>query len=143
MPRLLRLAAGAALIALAGCGGAVRVDPPAPQGSAAAACEELETALPKTLDGLPRVESDPPSPYVAVWGEGAIALRCGVDRPAAMAATDRVDDINGVGWFADPVHPTLFTSVNREAYVEVTISAKHSPGQVLLELADPIKTKVP
>jgi hypothetical protein len=66
-----------------------------------------------------------------------------VNRPAAMSPTDRVDQVNGIAWYADPYKPTLFTAVNREAYVEVTISVIHKPGNVLVELADPIKGAIP
>ncbi|MEU6409885.1 DUF3515 domain-containing protein [Microbispora sp. NPDC046933] len=142
-----RAASGAAVLAalalLAGCSSTVRVEPPTPTGEAAAACRTLDAALPKTLDGLDRVGSEPPSPYVAVWGDGQIALRCGVPRPAAMEPTAEVADINGVGWFQDPRRPTLFTSVNRVAYVEVTIGKDHQPGAVLVDLAGPIKSSIP
>ncbi|GAA0376602.1 hypothetical protein GCM10009530_28900 [Microbispora corallina] len=138
-------AAGTALLVavLAGCSGTVRVTPPSPTGTAAADCRALTTALPRTLVGLDRAETDPPSPYVAVWGEGEIALRCGVERPAAMAPTAEVSDINGVAWFQDPRTPALFTAIGRVAYVEVTISAQHQPGDVLVDLAGPIKAAIP
>jgi hypothetical protein len=136
-------AALAALTVLAGCSGVVRVDPPTPTGTAAAACEKLAAALPRKLDGLDRVASEPASPYVVVWGEGEIALRCGVDRPAAMDATADVSDVNGIGWFNDPQRPALYTAVNREAYVEVTISPQHKPAEVQVDLAGPIKTAIP
>jgi hypothetical protein len=133
----------AAALLLSGCSSAVRMDPPEPSGAAVAACRELGAALPRTLDGAERGVSEPASPYVAVWGGGEIALRCGVPRPASMAPTDQVSDVNGVGWYADPARPALFTAVNREAYVEVTISSAHTPGNVLVDLADPIKRAVP
>jgi hypothetical protein len=129
--------------AMSGCSGALHVDPPTPTGDAAAACLKLAQALPKKLNGLDRVASEPASPYVAVWGEGEIALRCGVDRPAAMAATDEVSDVDGVGWFNDPQRPALYTAVNRVAYVEVTISPKYMPAEVQVDLAGPIKATIP
>ncbi|GAA5042079.1 hypothetical protein GCM10023259_011480 [Thermocatellispora tengchongensis] len=119
------------------------MDPPAPDPTAAAACKTLAGLLPQRLDGADRVESEPPSPYVAVWGEGEIALRCGVPRPAAMAPTDQLSTIDGVGWFADPRADTLFTAVTGSGYVEVTISREHQPGIVLGELAAPIKKALP
>jgi hypothetical protein len=131
------------LLILVGCSSTVRVDPPAPEGAAAAACRKLGERLPQKLDGADRVKSTPASPYVAVWGEAQIALRCGVPRPATMAATDQVPEINGVAWFPDPARPTLFTSIGREAYVEVTISQKHTPQNVLVDLAAPIKAALP
>ncbi|WP_084960089.1 DUF3515 family protein [Thermoactinospora rubra] len=136
----MRWAALLILFALAGCGGAVQVEPPVPQGPAVAACTRLSGMLPATLDGTPRGESTPESPYVAVWGEGEIALRCGVPRPARMAPTAQLQEIDGVGWFADPDVPTLFTAVTDTAYVEVTIARTHEPGEVLVDLAKPILT---
>ncbi|WP_219460940.1 DUF3515 domain-containing protein [Nonomuraea rhizosphaerae] len=128
----------AALAALAGCGGAVRVEPPAPQGEAVAACEGLAGRLPRTLDGAARGESTPASPYVAVWGQAEIALRCGVPRPARMAATDTLQEIDGVGWFADPDKPALFTAIADTAYVEVTVAGTHTAPSVLASLSGPI-----
>ncbi|MER7362982.1 DUF3515 domain-containing protein [Nonomuraea wenchangensis] len=126
------------LLALAGCGGTVQVEPPAPAGPAVAACDRLATLLPASLDGAERGTSEPSSPYVAVWGDGAIALRCGVPRPARMAPTDQLQEINGVGWFADPDRPALYTAVTDAAYVEVTIGGGHTPGDVLAELSGPV-----
>ncbi|TDD09088.1 DUF3515 domain-containing protein [Nonomuraea deserti] len=125
------------LLTLAGCG-TVRVDPPTPQGEAVAACDKLAGLLPATLDGDPRGTSTPESPYVGVWGEGAIALRCGVGRPVRMAPTDQLQEIGGVGWFADPERPTLFTAVTGTAYVEVTVGGEHVAAEVLADLSKPI-----
>ncbi|MGW2217022.1 DUF3515 domain-containing protein [Nonomuraea sp. NPDC001684] len=126
------------LLALAGCGGVVQVDPPKPSGEAAAACDRLASLLPKTLDGAERGTSEPASPYVAVWGEASIAVRCGVPRPARMAPTDQLREIDGVGWFADPGKPTLFTAVAAPTYVEVTVGGDHAAPDVLAELSGPI-----
>ncbi|MBO3746304.1 DUF3515 family protein [Streptosporangiaceae bacterium NEAU-GS5] len=119
------------------CSGTVRVDPPTPSPEAAAACERLAAALPTTLDGAAREPSEPASPYVAVWG--GIALRCGVPRPVSMSPTDQVSDVNGVGWYPDPKRPALFTAIDLDAYVEVTVPGDHPAGGVLVQLADPIK----
>ncbi|MBE1587145.1 DUF3515 domain-containing protein [Nonomuraea angiospora] len=126
------------LLALAGCGGTVQVDPPKPTGEAVTACGKLATLLPQTLDGDRRGTSTPESPYVAVWGDGSIALRCGVPRPARMAPTDQLQEIGGVGWFADPDKPTLFTAVTDAAYVEVTVGGEHVAAEVLADLSKPI-----
>ncbi|MDH2427602.1 DUF3515 family protein [Sphaerisporangium sp. TRM90804] len=134
-----RAAAAVVLVALAGCGGAVRVEPPTPSGVAAKACATLRDRLPRTLDGAERVPSEPPSPYVAVWGSGEIAVRCGVPRPAAMDPTQQIPEIDGVPWFPDPTRPALFTAITRDGYVEVTISAKHQAASVLVDLARPIR----
>ncbi len=126
------------LLTLAGCGGAVQVEPPVPEGEAVAACRQLAGLLPRTLDGEDRVESTPSSPYVAVWGAGTLALRCGVPRPPRMEPTARLQEIDGVGWFADPEKPTLFTAVAAPVYVEVTVGGAHPAGEVLADLSGPI-----
>ncbi|MFC6082054.1 DUF3515 family protein [Sphaerisporangium aureirubrum] len=131
--------AALALLVLAGCGGAVRVDPPSPAGATAQSCRTLTGRLPRALDGAERVPSEPPSPYVVVWGEAEIALRCGVPRPAAMDPQEQVTEVDGVAWYNDPARPALFTALARDGYVEVTISARHQPAGVLVDLAAPIK----
>ncbi|GII76510.1 hypothetical protein Sru01_14920 [Sphaerisporangium rufum] len=132
-----------AMMVLAGCGGTVRVDPPAPRGATAAACAALGDRLPRTLDGAERGRSDPPSPYVAVWGEGEITLRCGVPRPARLDPYQQVPEINGVPWYADPARPALFTALARGGYVEVTISREHQAAAVLVDLAAPVSAAFP
>ncbi|MEV0586262.1 DUF3515 family protein [Nonomuraea sp. NPDC050310] len=138
----MRVMRGAALLVLlgfaAGCGGAVQVEPPVPEGEAAAACARLAPLLPAELDGSARGRSEPESPYVAVWGDGEIALRCGVPRPSRMEPTDQLMEIDGIGWFADPATPTLFTAVTDAAYVEVTVARNHQPAEVLVDLGKPI-----
>jgi hypothetical protein len=129
-----------AVLTVAGCGAAVQVEPPVPQGEAVTACARLHDLLPARLSGLERGESSPESEYVAVWGGGEIALRCGVPRPSRMAATDQLLEIDGVGWFADPDTPTLFTAVTDKAYVEVTAARTHEPGEVLADLSGPVKS---
>ncbi|MFI7449010.1 DUF3515 domain-containing protein [Nonomuraea sp. NPDC049714] len=126
------------LFVLAGCGSAIQVEPPVPEGEAAAACQRLAGLLPATLDGDDRAESAPRSPYVAVWGAGTLALRCGVPRPPRMEPTAQLQEINGVGWFADPEKPTLFTAVAAPVYVEVTVGGSHQAADVLADLSGPI-----
>jgi hypothetical protein len=132
------LAAVLGITVAAGCGGAVQVEPPKPEGDAVAACGRLAGLLPETLDGAARGESTPRSPYVAVWGAAEIAVRCGVPRPARMAPTDQLQEIDGVGWFADPERPTLFTAITDPAYVEVTIAGTHVAAEVLADLSGPV-----
>ncbi|GAA3564334.1 hypothetical protein GCM10022419_051250 [Nonomuraea rosea] len=131
------------LLALAGCGGTLQVDPPKPQGDAVTACDKLATLLPGALDGEQRGTSTPQSPYVAVWGAGTIALRCGVPRPVRMAPTDQLQEIGGVGWFADPDKPALFTAVTDTAYVEVTVGGEHVAAEVLADLSKPVGQMAP
>ena len=144
--RFTRLAGGfvCALLILAGCGGAIRVEPPVPEEPAtAAACRTLVESLPQRSTARTGWSPPPASPYVAVWGPGRIALRCGVPRPVTMSPTDQVPEIDGVAWYAEPSRPMLFTSIGRAAYVEVTIAREHTPQNVLVDLAAPIKAALP
>lgn len=128
-----------AALTLAGCsGGAVQIEPPRPDGEAAAMCDRLAGLLPQRLDGADRAETSPKSAYVAVWGEAEIAVRCGVQRPAKMAATDQLTEIDGVGWYPDPDKPTLFTAIMPNGYIEALISRTHNAPKVLVDLSTPL-----
>jgi uncharacterized protein DUF3515 len=72
-------------------------------------------------------------------------LRCGVPRPAALHPTSELAVIDGISWLpVPPDRPVTFTAVGRRAYVEVTVPPKYTPpGDVLIELAGPIKATIP
>ncbi|GAA3951215.1 hypothetical protein GCM10023085_37320 [Actinomadura viridis] len=128
----------------AGCGaGAVRVPVPAPDAAGARLCAGLR--LPEKVHGLERRDTDPESPLTAAWGSPAIALRCGVPRPAALVPTSQLVTVNGVDWFGQPAdRPVTFTAVARQVYVEVTVPPKYSPpGDVLVELGAAISATIP
>jgi hypothetical protein len=145
--RRLSLIFSAVVLLVAGCGAsAVQVPLPSPDAAAARLCAELR--LPQKLHGQSRRTSQPKSPLVAVWGSPAIALRCGVDRPAAMQPTSQLVTVSGIPWFAEPIdRPVTFTAMGRKAYVDVTVPAAYTenspPGDVLLELTDAIKAAIP
>jgi hypothetical protein len=110
----------------------IRVAAPPPLTAAAQrACQDLVSALPTELGDLPARPVDSPSPYVAAWGEPAIALRCGVARPPSFIATADVQQINGVSWFAERRgSTTAWTVVDRPVYVEVLVPAADASGPV-------------
>ena len=129
---------------VAGCGeGAVRVPVPTPDPAVARLCAGLR--LPETVLGAKRRDTSPDSPLTAAWGSPAIALRCGVPRPAALRPDAQLVTVNGVDWFGEPAdRPVTFTAVARQAYVEVTVPRKYSPpGDVLIELGRPITATIP
>jgi hypothetical protein len=130
----------------AGCGaGEVEVPVPRPPASVASLCRALHDRLPQRLHGLKRRATTPRSDLVTAWGSPAIAVRCGVPRPAGLHLTSQLAVINGVSWLPQPPdRPVTFTAVGRHAYVEVTVPAKYSPpGDVLNELTGPIKATIP
>jgi Protein of unknown function (DUF3515) len=136
----------AALVPLAACGaGAVRVAAPNPPATIVRMCHTLRDRLPARLRGQPRRDTEPGSPLVTAWGSPAIALRCGVPRPAALRPTSELAVLDGVSWLAQPPdRPVTFTAVGRRAYVEVTVPPKYAPpANVLIDLAAPIKAALP
>ncbi|XVQ13152.1 DUF3515 domain-containing protein [Spirillospora sp. CA-255316] len=129
---------------LAGCGdGAVQVPVPSPDAAGARLCAGLR--LPERVHEQPRRDTSPDSPLTAAWGSPAIALRCGVPRPAALRPTSQLVTVNGVDWFGEPAgRPVTFTAVSRQAYVEVTVPSKYSPpGDVLIEVGQAIAETIP
>lgn len=143
--RVLPVALAASVLSAA-CGtGAVEVPVPSPPPAVAQLCRALHDRLPPRLHGLKRRATSPRSYLVTAWGSPAIALRCGVPRPAWLRPTSQLVDVNGVSWLPQPPdRPVTFTAVGRRAYVEVTVPPKYSPaGDVLFELAGPIKSTIP
>ncbi|MGI8335506.1 DUF3515 domain-containing protein [Actinomadura scrupuli] len=132
---------------LTGCAaGTVQVPVPSPDPAAARLCAGLRP--PHRLHGQTERTTSPRSRLVAAWGSPAIALRCGVSRPAALRPASQLVTVNGISWFEEPAdRPVTFTAVGRQAYVEVTIPAKYTehspPGDVLLELTAAIKAALP
>ena len=86
-------------------------------------------ALPDTFQLLDKREVDSSSSQVAAWGDPATVLRCGVDRPDALAPGSAAQQfyINGVLWqpeenpdgVVDPTKPLVITVVDRDVYIEV------------------------
>jgi hypothetical protein len=101
------------------------VDVPPVTPEADASCPQLMSVLPVELDGAPsrRVQSD--SPYAYAWGDPAIVLVCGVDRPAGYVAGASAIQINGVQWYVDTSDPdtTVWTTVDRPVYVQISLPA--------------------
>lgn len=134
------------LLVLAGCGaGAVEAPVPHPPAAVAHRCESLRQKLSAKVHGQERRATTPKSPLVTAWGSPAIVVRCGVPRPAALKLDSELVTINGVNWLGVPIdRPVTFTAVGRLAYVEVTVpGAYQPPGDVLIELAGPIKAAIP
>ena len=128
------------ILALAFSGGtsgsgpsAVKVTPP----PAVAACGTLMASMPSSLGDLSSRTVTPASSQVRAWGDPAVVLRCGVERPAALVPGSTDPQISiaplgssaaGVLWDqpdveSDGTAPTVFTAVDRDVYIEVTIPA--------------------
>jgi hypothetical protein len=101
----------------------VEVPPVTPEADAS--CPALMSTLPLELGGEPsrRVQSD--SPYAYAWGDPAVVLICGVDRPAGFVVGVSAIQINGVQWYVDTSDPdtTVWTTVDRPVYVQISLPA--------------------
>ena len=99
----------------------VQVPPVTP--AADASCPALMKTLPLELSGEQsrRVKSD--SPFAYAWGDPAIVLICGVDRPAGYVVGVSTIQINGVQWYVDTSDPdtTVWTTVDRPVYVQISL----------------------
>jgi len=139
------LAALAALGAAGGCATEVQVEPPHASARVAELCGALHDRLPAKLHGDERRTVTPESDLTAAWGDPALALRCGVPRPAALRPDSQLGDINGLSWLPEPEGaPTRFTLLGRDAYVEVTVPRTVKlPGEVLSELSPALKATLP
>ncbi|WP_445330468.1 DUF3515 domain-containing protein [Streptomyces sp. GSL17-111] len=149
-----RTAALSAAALLAGCSLGSPSGPavPSPSGAAASACRALAEALPERVDGQERVTREPVSDFTAVWGDPGIELRCGVRRPERLTPgsehynpTADAVVVNDVDWLLEELADGhRFTTVGRDAFVEVTVPAAYAPEvNALTDLARPVATTVP
>ncbi len=127
---------------LAACGGegpeSFPVAPPQPTGPSALECAYLLDGLPDlVLEQEPR-GVQPADASAAAWGDPAVVLRCGVERPAGLKPSSPCFVANDVGWFADESNDSevVFTTIGRSTYVEVTVPAEYpQPSGALAELS--------
>ncbi|MCI3277709.1 DUF3515 domain-containing protein [Streptomyces cylindrosporus] len=149
--RLIGLPVLALLITVAGCSSAddsARAAVPSPGTKVAELCRNLDKVVPAKVDGQGRRDPEPASALTAGWGNPAIILRCGVERPAKMSdpEADGVE-VNGVGWLLEKQSDGSFrfTTTLRRAYVEVTIPKDRTGDGMapLVDLAPAIKKAIP
>ncbi|MEU6145259.1 DUF3515 domain-containing protein [Streptomyces sp. NPDC047081] len=149
--RLTGLPVLALLITVAGCSSAddsARAAVPSPGTKVAELCRNLDKAVPAKVDGQGRRDPEPASALTAGWGNPAIILRCGVERPAKMSdpEADGVE-VNGVGWLLEKQSDGSFrfTTTLRKAYVEVSIPKDRTADGMapLVDLAPAVKKAIP
>jgi hypothetical protein len=151
--RLRRTSAAAAIllsaaVACSPADGSAAVAVPSPDADVAGYCKALHAKLPEKVDeDVPRRAATPDSPYTAAWGDPAIVLRCGIDRPAEVGDPKANGvDVNGVGWVLDDRGDDgyRFITMYREAYVELLVPASyHADAGILVEFAKPIDSTIP
>lgn len=111
--------------------------PPVTDDKTVATCATVISALPLRLAGqdVRRTVSTPASPSVVAWGDPAIVLRCGVDRPAELAPGSSTVFVTG-----GTDHPyydvqssdgaNVWTTVDLAVYLEITVPARYGSGPV-------------
>jgi hypothetical protein len=125
---------------LSACGSepAVRVAVPEGPGSG---CARLADRLPDELDGRDRRDTAPSSSRTAAWGDPAVVLRCGVDRPAGLTGKEEIV-VDGVGWvLAERRAAYVFTTAELGTYVQVRVARetpRASATAPLVDLAEPV-----
>jgi hypothetical protein len=122
------------------------VDVRTPPVSAAAAksCPQLVQALPARLVGEPARKVRSASPYVRAWGDPAVVLICGAERPAKFVVGASLIQIDQVQWFVDTSDPdtVVWTAVDRPVYVQVRVPASTDSASVT-ELTGTISKVLP
>lgn len=121
-----------------------------PHGTAqAAACNKVIEQLPVQLGKLlPRVVHTD-SPYVYAWGDPAVVLRCGVDRPKDLTAGSSAEFVTAgpdTGPFYDVTSDgsaNVFTTVDRGPYISVEVPSKYQGADVMPPLSDVIAKALP
>jgi len=137
------IGAGLLLALLAGCTGTADVDEyPTVEGTELD-CRALLADTPRQVADQDALEV--PDRVAAAWGDPAIILRCGVEKPATLTPTSRCNMVNGVGWLADTTADGyLFTTIGRKFFVSVEVPKAYDPAaDTLADLASTIKKHDP
>jgi hypothetical protein len=117
----------------------------------AAPCAKVLAELPVQLGSLdPRVvHVRPDTPNVVAWGDPAVVLACGVARPAALHPGSS-EQVFNAGDLAGPYYvvsrsgnANVYTIVDRQPYVAITVPAKYQAADVLPALVGAVGKALP
>ncbi|MGH4036027.1 DUF3515 family protein [Actinomycetota bacterium Odt1-20B] len=105
-----------------------------------AACDRLTDAYPDRLADADRDSTDVAG--AAVWGDGAVIVRCGLHTPPPTA--DPCTQVDGVDWVwranEDQGDSKLLLTYGRSPAVEVRVDTRHAaPDAVLVDLSRLVK----
>lgn len=135
-------------------GPAAPVTAPAPPhaGAEAGPCAKVLAQLPLQLGRLqPRiVHTTPETPYVVAWGDPAVMLSCGVDRPRDLRPTSGAQYF-GMGPASGPFYTVtsngdenVYTTVDRGPYIAITVpTPPYEGGTVVPPLSRAIAKALP
>jgi hypothetical protein len=128
---------------LAGCAGTFDVDEYPTVKGTKVDCEALLADAPRRVDDQDALEVS--GRIAAAWGDPAIVLRCGVEKPASLTPSSRCFDVNHVGWLAETTADGyLFTTIGRAFRVSVEVPKKYDPAaDALADLATTVKKHDP
>ncbi|NJQ04520.1 DUF3515 domain-containing protein [Streptomyces lonarensis] len=141
-----------ALVAACGSSAELSVEDPQPDGEAAEVCEAVVAALPATVEGEEARDVAGPARFTAAWGDPAIVLRCGAERPAVLtpgsdtyrptADAVMVDDVSWLLEESDGGH--RFTTTERTVFVEVDVPDSYAPEvNALVDVAEALHEHLP
>ncbi len=116
-----------------------------------ATCARILQRLPVTLSGLVTRRVSSASASVVAWGDPAVVLRCGVPRPTGLvpASADYVQEVgDGAGrsveWLpATGKKQTVWTTIDRRVYVEVTVPGKYDGASMITPLTTAVAQATP
>ena len=136
--RLLLAAALCAALLTAGCGSELSVDEYPTVRGTEVNCKGLFADRPLKVAGQKNrmVKGE----NASAWGDPAIILRCGVEKPKDLGPASRCDMVDDVGWFSETTSDGyLFTTIGRDYYVSVEVPHDYAPeADALADLSDSV-----
>ena len=136
--RLLLAAALCLTLVTAGCGSELSVDEYPTVRGTEVNCKGLFADRPLKVAGQKNrmVKGE----NASAWGDPAIILRCGVEKPKDLGPASRCDMVDDVGWFSESTSDGyLFTTIGRDYYVSVEVPDDYAPeADALADLADAV-----
>ncbi|MBC7633902.1 DUF3515 family protein [Aeromicrobium sp.] len=128
----------AVLLITAGCGGGLAVDTYPTTPGTKVDCKALFADGPQKVAGQDQVFVHDEN--ASAWGDPAIVLRCGVDKPDGLTPSSQCNTVRGIDWLADTTADGyLFTTIGRKFFVSVEVPKEYAPeADALADVADAV-----